>query len=129
MKRVVKVAFPYAPDGQNTKMTTAGDELDFPDAIVPGLEAAGLIHGGAPPREEEPKVEVRVEVQVEPEAQTEVKIEAAPAVAPIAIPSDWRAMKWGALRALAEKVGGRAVDNPKAALAVIEAELAARAAK
>lgn len=47
----------------------------------------------------------------------------------IEIPDDWRALKWFALKSLAEKVKGAPVANADEARVAIEAELAARAAK
>ena len=43
------------------------------------------------------------------------------------IPTDWKAMKWFALRNLAETISGSEPKEPEVARAVIEAELARRA--
>lgn len=58
-----------------------------------------------------------------------MKIRAAEATAPIDIPDDWRALKWFALKSLAEKVKNAPVANADEARIAIEAELGARAAK
>lgn len=58
-----------------------------------------------------------------------MKIRADEATAPIDIPDDWRALKWFALKSLAEKVKNAPVANADEARIAIEAELGARAAK
>jgi hypothetical protein len=41
----------------------------------------------------------------------------------IAVPVDWRSMKWGPLRALAEKITGGDIASPDEARKAIEAEI------
>lgn len=58
-----------------------------------------------------------------------MKIRAALAPVAIEIPDDWRALKWFALKSLAEKVKNGPVANADEARIAIEAELGARASK
>jgi hypothetical protein len=61
-------------------------------------------------------------------AMTKADAEATEPADPITIPDTWADLPWAELRALASAISGAAVANKAAATAVIEAEMAKRAA-
>lgn len=64
-----------------------------------------------------------------PEGPAVVEQPKAQAAPQVAIPDDWKTMKWYALQALAKKIADADVANPEGARVIIEAEIIARAAK
>lgn len=107
---LVKVlkAFPYSADGVHTERVEPGVR-EIRDDLLVGLEAAGFI-GEATADDVAAAVEGEVVI-----------------LQPVEIPEDWAKLQWFTLKALAERVSGGPVSSKVAAIALIEAELAARA--
>lgn len=111
MLAIVKVAFPYSADGGHTIMLAGGEILDIRDDLVVGLMEAGFI---GEPSAEELAAGQEGEVIVPP---------------PVEIPATWAEDHWMKSKAIAVALnGGQPVANKAAVTAIIEAELARRAA-
>ncbi len=94
--------FPYAHDHITIRHLAEGDVVEIHDDLIEGLEGEGFI--GEPPP-------------------------AAPAnTALVEIPAEWAKLQWFKLQALAKLIVGGPVANKVAAVEIIEAELARRAA-
>ena len=103
--------FPYSVDGRFTEALPAQAVLPIRDDLVEGLHAAGFIEEAS-------------EADVAEAAGGGVVIPA-----PIEIPANWAELHWFKYRAIARALnGGAEVGNKAAAVAIIEAELARRAA-
>ena len=103
--------FAYAQDGMHTVQLAPGQVLDVADDLVIALERDGYI---------------------EPAEAADIDAAASGAVeiaAPVDIPGDWATFTWTRLRALAASLNGGVFPKDKAAaVALIKAELASRAA-
>ena len=101
--------FAYAPDVRTHQVLAAGDVAEIDDSVIAGLAAEGFICEAS-------------DAEIEAAQQGPVPIDA-----PVEIPADYTELDWLALRPLAVAVNGGPVKNKVAALAVIAAELSARA--
>lgn len=108
---LVKVlkAFPYAPDVRTSVRLSPGDVVDIDDSVLEGLAAEGFIDEASA-------------AEIEASQSGAVVIPQ-----PVEIPADWRGLKWFELARLAKALGAPANVTKPAAIALIEAEVAARA--
>lgn len=110
MKAFIKKSFPYAHNHHLVVTLEAGSVVEIDDDVFEGLVAEKYIREA-----------------------TEDEIEAAqegPIVVgePVEIPADWAKLPWFNLQRLATTLnGGNKVANKVAAVAIVEAELSARA--
>lgn len=101
-------AFPWSPNGYETRQLNVGDVVNIQEDLVPGLAAEGLITEAGPE-----------EVQATATGETII-------TAPMDIPADWRSLSAVEIRSLAAAIAGHPVANKTAAVAIIEAELTDR---
>ena len=106
----VKTPFPYAIDRAQVVMLEKGEIRDIDDSVIEGLHDEGFI--------EEP-----TDAELEALQEGAVVIERAP----VEIPADWASLPWFKLQRLAKALGAPAKVTKPAAIALIEAEVAARA--
>lgn len=111
MKAYVLKAFPYAHDHHRTASLAKGAVVEIDDDVFEGLQAEKFIREAT-------------EDEIEAASEGPVVLDA-----PVDIPADWPKLQWFALQRLATALnGGHKIANKPAAIAVVEAELAARAA-
>lgn len=109
---LVKVlkAFPYHPDCRTRRELVEGDVIDIADDLVAGLQAEGLIGEAS---DEEIDASATGPVVIPP---------------PVDIPADWRELDGLKTIALARQLGAAGKVTKASATAIIEAEVAQRAA-
>lgn len=140
MKVLVTKPFAYSANGiATTHRFVAGDEPDLNNECVDGLLREGFITVDLPPAEQAAKAKMDAVPQTVA-ALKEAIVSVASVVADgetvnsagyelgVAIPDNWRSLKWFGLKSLARKIAGRDVADSDDARAIIEAELAKRAA-
>lgn len=111
MQAIVKVAFPYSATGTHTRMLAVDEILEIRDDLVISLMDAGLI---AEASADDLAAVQEGEVVIPP---------------PVEIPATWAEDHWMKNKAIAVALnGGQPVANKAAVTAIIEAELARRAA-
>lgn len=114
--------FEFSRNGVDIEKAEAQSTVDFPDALVPGLEAEGFI---------KPATDQQTSILAAPEnkdagASTGTKV----VVDRLEIPQDWRNLHYRSIISLAERISAAALGIDKNALneatGIIEAEVSRR---
>lgn len=142
--------FSYSANGISVTVVKPPEVLEINENLVAGLEAEGFIKRAAisfavapPPTmtatttiatvavaEPDAMAFVPLPINIDPTIVSATEVEPPQAELAVAeIPAEWRSLKWFSLKALAKTVSGKDPKDGKEAAALIEAELAARAAR
>lgn len=105
--------FEFSRDGISTVQAYEDTEIDVPDALVRGLFFEGYVGEPDP---------------VEPVHTKDLGDAPENKAVPADIPEDWRELHWQQIRAIAVQFTSDPIQGKDEAVAVIEAELARRAA-